>query len=94
MPQGGVLSAGGGQHAARGGRGGRGAVVRVVVVGRRAGQDGVAVGGRAAELELLQPPQVLGVDGLVALQHFDGLVHREPFALAACRGGAETDDKR
>lgn len=78
-----VLSAGGAQHAACGGRGGRGAVVGVVVVGRRARQDGVAVGGWAAELE---PPQVLGVHRLVALQHFDGLVHREPLPLAACGG--------
>lgn len=78
-----VLSAGGAQHAACGGGGGRGAVVGVVVVGRRARQDGVAVGRRAAELE---PPQVLGVNRLVTLQHFDGLVHREPLPLAACGG--------
>lgn len=55
----------------------------VVVIGWWAGQDGVTVGGGAAELE---PPQVLGVDGFVALQHFDGLVHREPLPLPACRG--------
>lgn len=55
----------------------------VVVVGRRAREDGVPVGGGAAELE---PPQVLGVDGFVALQHFDGLFHREPLPLSACRG--------
>lgn len=81
-----VLSAGGSQHAARGGGGGCGAVVGVVIVGRRAWQDGVAVGWRAAELE---PPQVLGVNRLVALQHFDGLVHCEPLPLAACGGVGE-----
>lgn len=82
--QGAVLSAGGAQHGPRRGRGGGcGAVVGVVVVGRRAREDGVPVGGGAAELE---PPQVLRVDGFVALQHFDGLVHREPLPLAACRG--------
>lgn len=55
----------------------------VVVVGRRARQDGVPVGRGAAELE---PLQVLGVDGFVALQHPDGLVHGEPLPLTACRG--------
>lgn len=57
--------------------------MRVVVVWRRAREDGVPVGWGAAELE---PPQVLGVDGFVALQHFDGLVHGEPLPLAAYRG--------
>lgn len=52
----------------------------VVVVGRRARQDGVPVGRGAAELE---PLQVLGVDGFVALQHPDGLVHGEPLPLTA-----------
>lgn len=46
-----VLSAGGSQHAARRGAGGRGTVVGVVLVGRRAREDGVAVGRGAAELE-------------------------------------------
>lgn len=78
-----VLSAGGSHHATRRGRVGGGAVMRVVVVRWRAGEDGVSVGGGAAELE---PPQVLGVDGLVALQHFDGLVYCEPFPLTSCRG--------
>lgn len=55
----------------------------VVVVRRRARQDGVSVGWGAAELK---PPQVLGVHWLVALQHFDGLVHGEPLPLAACGG--------
>lgn len=52
----------------------------VVVVWRRAREDGVSVGGGAAELE---PPQVLGVNGLVALQHFDGLLYGEPLPLTA-----------
>ncbi len=55
----------------------------VVVVRRWAREDGVSVGWGAAELE---PPQVLCVDGFVALQHFDGLVHGEPLPLTACRG--------
>lgn len=59
----------------------------VVVVGRRAREDGVSVGWGAAELE---PPQVLGVDGFVALKHFDGLVHGEPLPLTACRGRQST----
>lgn len=60
----------------------------VVVVRRRAREDGVAVGGRAAELE---PPQILGVNGFVALQNFDGFVHREPLPLTACRGRQRTN---
>lgn len=48
-----VLSTGGSQHAARRGGGGRGTVVGVVLVGRRAREDGVAVCRGAAEL---QPP--------------------------------------
>lgn len=73
-----VLSAGGAQHAARRGCGGCSAVMGVVVVWWGAREDGVSVGGRAAELE---PPQVLGVNGFVALQHFDGLFHGEPLPL-------------
>lgn len=46
-----VLSTGGSQHAARRGGGGRGTVVGVVLVGRRAREDGVAVCRGAAELE-------------------------------------------
>lgn len=75
-----VLSAGGAQHAARWGRGGGSAVVGVVVVCWRAREDGVSVGGGAAELE---SPQVLCVDGFVALQYFNGLVHGEPLPLTA-----------
>lgn len=82
-----VLSAGGAQHAACRGGGGGGAVVGVVVVGRWARQDGVPIGRGAAELE---PPQVFGVDRLVALQHFDGLVDGEPLPLTACRGSRRT----
>lgn len=78
-----VLSAGGTQHVTRRGRGRGGAVMGVVVVGWRPREDGVSVGRGAAELE---PPQVLGVDGFVTLQHFDGLVHGEPLPLTACRG--------
>lgn len=59
----------------------------VVVVRRWAREDGVSVGWGAAELE---PPQVLSVDGFVALQHFDGLIHGEPLPLAACRGRQST----
>ncbi len=59
----------------------------VVVVRRRAREDGVSVGWGAAELEL---PQVLGMDGFVALQHFDRLVHGEPLPLTACRGRQNT----
>lgn len=59
----------------------------VVVVRRRAREDGVPVGGGAAELE---PPQILGVDGFVALQNFDGFVHSEPLPLTACRGRQRT----
>lgn len=55
----------------------------VVVVWWWAREDGVSVGWGAAQLE---PPQVLGVDGFVALQHFDGFVHGEPLPLTACRG--------
>lgn len=82
-----VLSAGVAQHAARRGSGGGGTVMGVVVVRRWAREDGVPVCGGAAELE---PPQVLGVDGLVALQHFDGLLHSEPLPLTACRGRQST----
>lgn len=85
--KGAVLSAGGAQHAARRRGGGGGAVMGVVVVWRRAREDGVAVGRGAAELE---PPQVLGVDGFVALQHFNGLIHGEPLPLTACRGRQST----
>lgn len=46
-----VLSTGGSQHAARRGGGGRGTIVGVVLVGRRAREDGVAVCRGAAELE-------------------------------------------
>lgn len=78
-----VLSAGGAQHTPRWWRVGRGAVVGEVVVGLGAGEDGVPVGGGAAELE---PPQVLSVHRFVTLQHFDGLIHGEPFPFATCRG--------
>lgn len=40
----GVLSAGGAQHTARRGRGGRRTVVRVVIIGWGAGEDGVSIG--------------------------------------------------
>lgn len=46
-----VLSAGGSQNAPRRGASGRGTVVGVVLVGRWAREDGVAVGWGAAELE-------------------------------------------
>lgn len=75
-----VLSAGGAQHAARRGRGCRGAVMGVVVVWGGSREDGVPVGGGAAELE---PAQVVCVHRFVALQHSDGLVHREPLPLPA-----------
>lgn len=61
--------------------------MRVDVVRWRGREDGVPVGGGAAEL---QPPEVLGVYGLVALQHFDGLLHGEPLPLTACRGRQST----
>lgn len=82
-----VLSAGGAQHAARRGSGGGGTVVGVVVIGWWAREDGVTVGRGAVELE---SPQILGVDGFVALQHFDGLLHSEPLPLTACRGRQTT----
>lgn len=62
----------------------------VVVVWWRDGNDRVSVGRGAAELK---PPQVLGVDGFVALQHFDGLVYCEPFPLTACRGRHTSEHK-
>lgn len=60
----------------------------VVVVRGWAREDGVSVGGGAAELE---PPQVLCVDGFVTLQHFDGFVHSEPLPLTTCRGRQRTN---
>lgn len=85
-----VLSAGGAQHAARRGCGGCSAVMGVVVVWWGAREDGVSIGGRAAELE---PPQVLGMNGFVALQHFDGFFHGEPLPLTTCRGRQRTEDQ-
>lgn len=55
----------------------------VVVICWWTGEDGVSIGGGAAELE---SPQVLGVNRFVALQYFNGLIHGEPLPLTTCRG--------
>lgn len=85
-----VLSAGGAQHGARRGRSGSSTVMGVVVIWWGAREDGVSIGRGAAELE---PPQVLGVNGFVTLQHFDGLVHGEPLPLTTCRWRQRTEDQ-